>query len=129
MSATGNSILFRIGVFVAMASIMLPVLEYMNNNAIFPHVPLWAWFGVTIVGGAIAGLLMGEDFRFAGFIGGLVSGPSALGASIGYTYFLIAINRLVFFEVELVFAAMAGALPGIALYFVLVKTNNATWRD
>lgn len=119
-----NSILFRIGVFVAMGSIVFPVMDYMNPNAILPGVPLWGWFAITFVGGAVGGLLMGEDFRLAGFIGGMISGPGALAASIGYTWLLISINRLEFFEVELIFAAMAGALPGVALYFGMLRFRD-----
>lgn len=105
-----------LGLFAFLTSI--PAIELNGFGDLLPHKSLAAWAVICALFGALFGALYYPDRRWwaVGVLPGALMGLLSLGAVYYYTQ-----SRHEVFSAELFLIALIAMLPGMALYYVLMR--------
>ena len=103
----------QFGYLIFSFTVLLPALAHWEKGNIFGMVwPLWLYFVVAAVGGAVSGALIAdEEHRVPGAVCGLIAGPCAF-----FTHEVYASFRASLWNMESFLVGMVGTLPAIGIY-------------
>jgi hypothetical protein len=112
-----------IGLGVLILTINMPAMASAGFPALFGLELNWdlpICIAVATLGGAVGGALLANKHFIAGFIGGLLAGPSGFFAVYYYCLHSDTVSNY-----EGVLVQLVGSLPGIGVFYLLKRTPSA----
>lgn len=114
----------KIGGWIVMISVIIPGMIVAGFMPDWNILPSYGWLTVSVVG-AGAGCAIATKRLFLGsFCGGLVGAGAITGLTTYVDIRIYFIKSTSIYSLELLIGAIIGAVPGLLLYFLLIRRKS-----